>query len=235
MAAAEPAPSPYRAAQSRGTCRRRDSGGRWNPCRRRLCAGGGQPARGCPIGHQREPGAADGPATGRRRGAQCSRSCLGLRSEGWVCPDLESLGFHVRSANAITLNGRPAVEMHLSDGQHYATVVEQHPADAQQQSGQDAEQNSEQNSGENEGKLLVSSLAPWTATVETTAGTSLLSPTSRRSRPMTPFLCCSGSASSPQQESTRVSHRRLLTAAGTAADDSPAARLERGIHKIGGC
>ncbi|MHA7288346.1 anti-sigma factor [Arthrobacter sp. MDT3-24] len=226
-AAAEPAPSPYRAARAVA-----------------LAAGGTAAAAGIlavsafalagdslPVAQFAINGSlvqhtAQLPADGREISAP---QLLALRSEGWVCPDLASLGFHVRSANAITLNGRPAVEMHLTDGQHYATIVEQHPVDAQQQSGQDAEQNS----GENEGKLLVSGLAPWTATVETTAGT---------------FTVESDLPAEQADDAVPVLQRLGVLAveginAGvstapadspvTAADDSPAARLERGIHKLG--
>jgi hypothetical protein len=63
------------------------------------------------------------PADGRELSAG---QLAGLRSEGWVCPGLETMGFHVLSARATTRDGRPVVEMKLSDGQYYATVLEQH-------------------------------------------------------------------------------------------------------------
>jgi hypothetical protein len=63
------------------------------------------------------------PADGRELSTE---QLAGLRSEGWVCPGLETMGFHLLSARATTLDGRPVVEMKLSDGQHYATVLEQH-------------------------------------------------------------------------------------------------------------
>ncbi|WP_461171921.1 anti-sigma factor [Arthrobacter sp. Z1-9] len=50
----------------------------------------------------------------------------GLRSEGWVCPELEAMGFHLESAKAVVLEGGPAVELKLSDGTHYATITERH-------------------------------------------------------------------------------------------------------------
>lgn len=234
-AAAEPAPSPYRAARAVA-----------------LAAGGTAAAAGIlavsafalagdslPVAQSAISGSlvqhtAQLPADGREISAP---QLLALRSEGWVCPDLASLGFRVRSANAIMLNGRPAVEMHLTDGQHYATIVEHHPVDAQQQPGQDAgqnsEQNFEQNFGVNEGKLLVNSLAPWTATVETTAGT---------------FTVESDLPAEQADDAVPVLQRLSVLAVeginagvstapaaspATAADDSPAARLERGIRKLG--
>ncbi|MET4143178.1 anti-sigma factor [Arthrobacter sp. UYCo732] len=137
-----------------------------------------------------------------------------LRSEGWVCPDFETLGFHIRSANAVTLNGMPAVELHLSDGQHYATVVEQHPVDG----------------AAKDGSLVVSKLAPWTATYETAAGRFTLEsdlpadnalPVLQRLSGVAVEGIDAGSSAGPD--------------AGQAAahDESPAARLERGIRKMG--
>jgi hypothetical protein len=51
-----------------------------------------------------------------------------LRSEGWVCPELEAMGFHLESAKALVLEGGPAIELKLSDGAHYATLTERHTA-----------------------------------------------------------------------------------------------------------
>jgi hypothetical protein len=51
-----------------------------------------------------------------------------LRSRGWACPDLGSMGFHVVSAASKIYAGRAAVELRLSDGRHTATVLEQHTA-----------------------------------------------------------------------------------------------------------
>jgi hypothetical protein len=38
------------------------------------------------------------------------------------------MGFHLESARAVVIDGQPAVQLRLSDGSHYATVTEQHPA-----------------------------------------------------------------------------------------------------------
>lgn len=158
------------------------------------------------------------PADGREISAP---QLLALRSEGWVCPGLESLGFHVRSANAITLNGQPAVEMHLSDGRHYATIVEQHPADADQAAGQ------------KEGNLLVRNLAPWTATVETAAGVFTVEsdlPAERADDAVPVLQRLSGLA----VEGINASVSTAPAASPMSApDDSPGARLERGIRKLG--
>lgn len=49
-----------------------------------------------------------------------------LRSQGWICPDLSGAGFHLVSAKANVVAGAPAVELRLSDGKNYATIIEQH-------------------------------------------------------------------------------------------------------------
>ena len=49
-----------------------------------------------------------------------------LREEGWACPELSGLGFHVVSAQATRHNGNPAVEITLENNGHYATIVEEH-------------------------------------------------------------------------------------------------------------
>lgn len=48
-----------------------------------------------------------------------------LRADGWACPDLAAMGFHVESARAVIHAGHPAVELHLSDGTHYAALTEE--------------------------------------------------------------------------------------------------------------
>lgn len=91
------------------------------------------------------------PADGRALSAeQLSR----LRTEGWACPELEAMGFHLESAQAVVIDGQPAVSLRLSDGSHYATVTEQHST-TRDLAGQDA----------NQLQLLGSS--PWSATYRT--------------------------------------------------------------------
>lgn len=51
-----------------------------------------------------------------------------LRSEGWACPELQAIGFHLEAARALVVDGEPAVELQLTDGAHHATVTEQHPS-----------------------------------------------------------------------------------------------------------
>lgn len=79
----------------------------------------------------------------------------GLRQEGWACPVLESMGFHLESARAVVRSGQPAIELRLSDGSHYATVTERHaagteaPADA---------------AGLHSSPLQIQGTSPWLAT-----------------------------------------------------------------------
>ena len=177
-------------------------------------AGDTLPAAGAAMNGSLMQHTAQLPADGR---ALTAPQLSALRAEGWVCPGFESLGFQIRSANAVTLNGMPAVELRLSDGQHYATVVEQHPAQAAAATG----------------KLEVRSLAPWTASYATAAGTFTVEsdlPADRADDTL-PVL----------QRLSSVAAKGIDAGADTASsadsagagDESPAARLERGIRKVG--
>jgi hypothetical protein len=148
-----------------------------------------------------------------------------LRSDGWVCPELESLGFHIQSANAVILNGRPAVEMHLSDGRHYATILEQHPSDANQISGQDARPGA--------GKLLVSNLAPWMATVETAAAIFTVESDLPAEQADDAVPVLQGLSVLAVEGINAAASAAPAALPVTAPDESPEARLERGIHKLG--
>lgn len=70
-------------------------------------------------------GATAGDAAG---GTPTDALVASLRSRGWACPDLGSMGFHLVSAASKTYAGQAAVELRLSDGRHTATVLEQHTA-----------------------------------------------------------------------------------------------------------
>ena len=52
-----------------------------------------------------------------------------LRAGGWYCPELESLGFTLRSAEGITVAGRPTLELVLENGGETITVYEQRKVD----------------------------------------------------------------------------------------------------------
>ncbi|MEC5179039.1 anti-sigma factor [Arthrobacter sp. CG_A4] len=49
-----------------------------------------------------------------------------LRSQGWTCPDLGELGYHLVWARGGVVAGGEVLELRLTDGQHFATVMEQH-------------------------------------------------------------------------------------------------------------
>lgn len=59
-------------------------------------------------------------------GALSAEQLAVLRSQGWVCPELRSLGFHLVRARGAVLAGASVLELRLTDGRHFATVVEQH-------------------------------------------------------------------------------------------------------------
>lgn len=48
-----------------------------------------------------------------------------LREDGWYCPELEAMGFALRSAEGITVGGRPTLELVLDNGTDTITVYEQ--------------------------------------------------------------------------------------------------------------
>lgn len=83
------------------------------------------------------PGAAYGPAGGWSMGGMPDFTPAGaltagqlteLRSRGWTCPELRELGFHVIWARSAVVAGTDLVELRLTDGRHFATVLEQHAA-----------------------------------------------------------------------------------------------------------
>ncbi|WP_458781535.1 anti-sigma factor [Arthrobacter sp. D3-16] len=95
------------------------------------------------------------PADGRALSAE---RLSGLRSEGWVCPELQAMGFHLESAKAVVLEGRPAVELRLSDGTHYATITERHNPGGTEP---------EPASGQAGPPLQILAASPWSATYRT--------------------------------------------------------------------
>ncbi|MEV7454637.1 MULTISPECIES: anti-sigma factor [Pseudarthrobacter] len=106
------------------------------------------------------------PADGRQLNAE---QLTRLRSEGWACPELEAMGFHLESAKATVFNGQPAVELRLTDGAHYATVTEQRlPAqegDGQNPGGQAGAVDREAAAAGN--NLSVWQSSPWSVTYRT--------------------------------------------------------------------
>jgi len=70
-------------------------------------------------------------------GALSTGQLAAFRSQGWACPELRELGFHLVWARAGALSGDEVLELRLTDGRHFATVLEQHAPD-QHASGQHA-------------------------------------------------------------------------------------------------
>ena len=58
-----------------------------------------------------------------------------LRSQGWTCPELRELGFHLVWARGGVVAGGDIVELRLTDGRHFTTVLEQHARQPAQQGG----------------------------------------------------------------------------------------------------
>jgi hypothetical protein len=139
-----------------------------------------------------------------------------LRSDGWVCPELKSLGFHVQSAKATTLDGRPAVELLLSDGTYYATVLEQHRVEAQP--GVD-------------GQLRIKNSAPWTAVYETPGGTFTYE-TDRPAEQADDAVPVLQELSAQAAEGINAGAAPESAAAESSGADAVSERLQRGIRKI---
>ncbi|WP_260982388.1 anti-sigma factor [Arthrobacter sp. U41] len=59
-------------------------------------------------------------------GALTAAQLATLRSEGWTCPELRELGYHLVWARGGVLAGINIVELRLTDGRHFATILEQH-------------------------------------------------------------------------------------------------------------
>ena len=69
-------------------------------------------------------------------GALSAGQLTALRARGWTCPELRELGFHLVWARGGTVAGNDMVELRLTDGRHFTTVLEQHaPHTAEQGSG----------------------------------------------------------------------------------------------------
>lgn len=152
-----------------------------------------------------------------------------LRSEGWVCPELESLGFRLQSARATTVQGHPAVEIQLWNGRHYAKVLEQHPADGTPVAGSPA---AEAPLKEQTPQLVAGSASPWRATYETPAAiftyeSDLPAEQADDALPVLRKL----SALATAGINVRVPAEPAVGDAGTR-DESFSERLQRGFRKI---
>ncbi|MCX6500225.1 MAG: hypothetical protein NTU93_15740 [Arthrobacter sp.] len=61
-------------------------------------------------------------------GALSSGQLSALRARGWACPELRELGYHLVWARGGVAYGSEVLELRLTDGVHFATVLEQHAA-----------------------------------------------------------------------------------------------------------
>ena len=59
-------------------------------------------------------------------GALSAGQLAAFRAHGWTCPELRDLGFHLMWARAGVMSGDKVLELRLTDGRHFATVLEQH-------------------------------------------------------------------------------------------------------------
>ncbi|MFM9432525.1 hypothetical protein [Arthrobacter sp. MP_2.3] len=59
-------------------------------------------------------------------GSLTGQQLIALRSAGWTCPELRELGYHLVWARSRMMAGGDLLELRLTDGQHFATVFEQH-------------------------------------------------------------------------------------------------------------
>lgn len=64
-------------------------------------------------------------------GALTEAQLATLRSDGWACPELRELGYHLVWARAGVLAGGDVLELRLTDGRNFATVLEQHSGNQQ--------------------------------------------------------------------------------------------------------
>lgn len=59
-------------------------------------------------------------------GSLSSEQLSALRARGWACPELRELGYHLLWARGGVADGSEVLELRLTDGRHFATVLEQH-------------------------------------------------------------------------------------------------------------
>lgn len=59
-------------------------------------------------------------------GSLSAEQLSALRARGWTCPELRELGYHLVWARGGVADGSKLLELRLTDGRHFATVLEQH-------------------------------------------------------------------------------------------------------------
>jgi hypothetical protein len=171
------------------------------------------------------------PADGRQLTGQ---QLAELRSEGWACPELEAMGFRLESARATVLDGRPAVELRLTDGTHHATVTEQRiflqatagPGVAGGGAGQDSA--GRDIAGQDTSSLHVWNSLPWSATYRTPGHTFLYESDlpAEQADDALPILQRLGNQAEQGLEAG------LPAASAEAAEEPLSTRLQRGVNRI---
>lgn len=63
-------------------------------------------------------------------GSLSTEQLSALRARGWSCPELRELGYHLVWARGGVAEGSEVLELRLTDGRNFATVLEQHPGAA---------------------------------------------------------------------------------------------------------
>lgn len=61
-------------------------------------------------------------------GSLSAEQLAALRSQGWACPGLRELGFHLVWARGAVVEGGNVLELRLTDGRNFVTVLEQRRA-----------------------------------------------------------------------------------------------------------
>ena len=61
-------------------------------------------------------------------GSLSAEQLSALRARGWSCPELRELGYHLMWARGGVADGAEVLELRLTDGRHFATVLEQRGA-----------------------------------------------------------------------------------------------------------
>lgn len=152
-----------------------------------------------------------------------------LRAGGWYCPELEALGFTLRSAEGITVAGRPTLELVLENDGDTVTVYEQRKvtetgrdgaAPLNAVTGNDVRTDGFEHIGGADRQVWVLSGAPWQVVLDS---------------PSVTYTVVSDlpAASMPQTLSYLVTTEHAqLSLSPQGQDDSMVDRIVRGLSKI---
>ena len=182
-------------------------------------------------------------------GMLTSAELQGLRTSGWSCPELRDLGFHVLWARREAVSGQGVLELRLTDGQHFATVLEQHPQARQagvpptassptniltgRPAAEDGFVAAPAGGAPQGGALWINASAPWKAIYQTSdvTFTYISDLPADAADDGVAELIRSGSAVAVSSMEGNPAAVGTVGAAAPAADDLPA-RLKRGLGRI---